>query len=78
VGTLELAGFYGGLRRIDPTGGLQAVHSQPGLPAHQPIAGRHGCAVVEHRSVPNYDGAALVIAQHDLERPARLSPQQRS
>jgi hypothetical protein len=74
---LELARVYSRLRRVNSAARLQAVHRQPGLPAHQPIAGRHGGAIVEHRSVPNDDRAALVIAQHDLKRTSRLSTQQR-
>ena len=59
-----------------PPGGLQAVHGQPARPADQPVAGRHGRAVVEQRGVADHHGVAAGVADHHREVAPGRPPEQ--
>ena len=71
VGSPEFCLVYGCRRGAHPAGCLEAVDGQLGSPAHQPVARRHGGAVVEDRAVADDDRFTLIVVQGYFERSPR-------
>jgi hypothetical protein len=65
---------------LDPvhsTTGLKPADCHHGVGADEPVASGHWSTIVEQRGVSNHDRPAVGVANDDLERALRASPEER-
>jgi hypothetical protein len=76
VGTFQWLGSHCGLGRGHAPGRLQTVDPQAVPPAYEPVASRHGGAVIQDGAVANDDRPTVGVAEHNLVRPPRPAPEE--